>query len=100
MREKERLQCDTNVMSSTSAVLLNDEEEEEVRKNSKVGKRNDSAPQSSSLTKCHPHALFSQLLKFSKGPVSRRTKYSMSKNTSKLQKHFNTRISLRITLSA
>ena len=38
MRAKESLQCDTSAMSLTSAVLLSDED---VRKNSKVGKRND-----------------------------------------------------------
>ena len=39
MRAKERLlQCDTSAMSFTSAVFLSDED---VRKNSKVGKRND-----------------------------------------------------------
>ena len=38
VRVKGRLQCDTSAMSFTSAVLLNDED---VRKNSKVGKRND-----------------------------------------------------------
>ena len=35
---KRRLQCDTSAMTFTSAILLKDED---VRKNSKVGKRND-----------------------------------------------------------
>ena len=54
---------------------------------------------SNSCTKCHQKKFFSLILKFSKNHVSLTTKLWMFKHITSLQKRFNIRISLQVTLS-
>ena len=58
-----------------------------------------STPRSNSRTKCHQKKLFSLILKFSKDHGSLTAKLQMFKRITSLQKRFNIRTSLQVTLS-